>query len=348
VLCLINNEWRTIMHAERQPSFKKNEKLEDLLREINRILEVPEAALLQSFSMPRFPVIFIVGCARAGSTIILQWLANTGIFAYPTNLIARFYAAPYIGARIQQMLTDPQYNFRDEFVDLKANISFLSELGKTQGILAPNEFWYFWRRFFHYGEIQRLEEDALQSVDRMKFVSELAALEGAFDKPLMLKAHIINWNIPFIERLFDKVLFIHIIRQPLYNAQSLLESREKFFGGIDTWYSFKPPEYVWLKERNPYEQVAGQVYFTNQAISKGLGQICEERWMSVRYEELCERPASVFSAIKEKYQKQQHRVDWSYDGPETFTCTNRMRLAEEHACMITNAYTNFAQGAGRG
>lgn len=332
------------MNAERQSPFKKNEKLEALLREINNLLEVSEEGVRKLFHLPRFPVIFIVGCARAGSTIILQWLANMGIFAYPTNLIARFYAAPYIGARIQQMLTDPRFNFRDELADCKMEINYLSELGKTKGTLAPNEFWYFWRRFFHFGEIQQLDEDALKRVDVMKFVSELAALEAAFSKPLVLKAHMINWNIPFIDRLFDKVLFIHIRRQPLFNAQSLLESRMKFFGEVDTWYSFKPPEYAWLKECNPYEQVAGQVYFTNHAISNGLQQVGGERRMEVSYEDLCERPEAVFSEIRGKFITQHHRADWLYDGPESFACSNQLRLSEEHARLITNAYTHYAQG----
>jgi hypothetical protein len=169
------------MQTERQQAFRRNERLEALLQEINEMLETAEDRILENYRMPRYPVIFIVGCARAGSTLMLQWLASTEKFAYPTNLLSRFYAAPYIGARIQQVLTDPQFNFRDEFDDLNPKIHFSSELGKTRGTLAPNEFWYFWRRFFHYGEIQQLDEDALKRVDVLKFVSELAALEAAFD-----------------------------------------------------------------------------------------------------------------------------------------------------------------------
>lgn len=333
------------MNSDRQKDFRRNEELEALLKEINGILEGAEEGIIKNHSKPRYPVIFIVGCARAGSTLTLQWLANTGAFSYPTNLLARFYGAPYIGARIQQVLTDPKFSFRDEFYDLNQKVHFSSELGKTQGTLAPNEFWYFWRRFFHYGDIQQLDEDALKRVDAIKFVSELAALEAAFDKPLVLKAHIINWNIPFISDIFDKVLFLHINRQPVQNAQSLLESRKKYFGTIDEWYSFKPPEFVDLKARGPYEQVAGQVYFTNQAISKGLDQINSDRWMKVNYEEFCKDPATVFSTIKDKFIKQNCTVDWNYTGPETFECKNQIRLSEEAARQISEAYKTFAQGS---
>lgn len=332
------------MEPDRQEDFRRNERLEALLQELNGMLARAEEGILQNYLRPRYPVILLVGCARAGSTLTLQWLADTGIFAYPTNLLSRFYRAPYIGARIQQMLTDPRYNFRGEFSDLAGTIDFSSELGKTRGTLAPNEFWYFWRRFFPYGEIQKLDEDALENIDVSTFLAELAALEAAFDKPFISKGLIINWNIPFIARILDKALFIHITRQPLDNAQSLLESRKKYFGTIQEWYSFKPPEFMRLRERSPYEQVAGQVYFTNRAISKGLEQINQDRWMHVSYEAFCQDPAGVFFTIREKFLKQDYTADWSYSGPERFECKNRIRLAENEARQIMNAYTSFAQG----
>ena len=332
------------METGREDAFRRNERLETLLKELNEMLAPAEESICARFGQPRYPVIFIVGCARAGSTLMLQWFASMGKFAYPTNLLSRFYAAPAIGARIQQLLTDSRYRFRDEFDDCRKAVAFSSDLGKTKGTLSPNEFWYFWRRFFPYGEIQQLDNSELKRVDAAQFLAELAALEAVFDKPFALKALIINWNIPFLARILEKALFIHIIRQPLYNAQSLLESREKYFGTIDRWYSFKPPEFVILKERSSYEQVAGQVYFTNEAISKGLRQVEEDRWVQVGYEEFCEDPASVFSAIREKLALQGCTVDGNYNGPESFACKNEVRLSEEAIQQIMHAYTTCTQG----
>ncbi len=41
------------------------------------------------------------------------------------------------------LLTDEQYNYRNEILDFNRKIDFISENGKTTGALAPNEFWYF-------------------------------------------------------------------------------------------------------------------------------------------------------------------------------------------------------------
>ena len=254
--------------SNRKQIHRRNEKLELLLSEINQILAPAEREIVQNYRIPNFPVIFIVGCGRSGTTLMLQWLAGTGMFAYPTNLLSRFYTAPYIGAKIQQLLTDPEFKFRNELADFSQEMNYTSDLGKTSGTLSPNEFWYFWRRFFPYGEIQYLTDDQLATVDSMQFVSELAAIEGAFAKPFALKAMIINFNIPYISKILEKALFIHIVREPIYNIQSLLESRERFFGSIGHWYSFKPVEYPSLIDMDPYSQVAGQVYFTNCNIHK--------------------------------------------------------------------------------
>ena len=331
------------MRLERRQEFERNEKLEGLLQEINSILEIAEDRILERYHMPRYPVVLIVGCGRSGSTLMLQWLARTGRFAFPTNLLSRFYAAPYIGARIQQMLTDPQFNFRNELGEFSNEINFSSLLGKTQGLLAPNEFWYFWRRFFPYGEIQYLDDQALEKVDVSSFVAELAAIEAAFGKPLALKGLIINWNIPFLSSILDKVLFIHVTRHPLYNAQSLLEARTSFFGNQRQWYSFKPREYDDLKDLNPYEQVASQVYFTNRAIEKGLAQIDNSRWMKISYEEFCDAPAEVFKQILGKLEQQGFRVKWSYPGVKNFQSTNQTRLSEKDFNEIIRAWENISE-----
>lgn len=327
---------------KKQREFQRNENLERLLKEINDILGPVEDRILRSYKRPKYPVIFIVGAPRCGSTLIMQWLAKTDRFAYPTNLLSRFYEAPYIGAKIQQMLTDPKFNFRDELSDLSKEIAFASDLGKTKGALAPNEFWYFWRRFFPYEKIQYLDEQSLRDVDATRFVAELAAVEAVFGKPFALKAMIANWNIPYLSGILEKVLFVFIKHHPFYNIQSLLESRVKYFSDRRTWYSFKPREYDRLKALDPFEQVAGQVYFTNRAIEEGLDKIDAPRGLRVSYEEFCTAPERVFNQITEKFSQQGYRVTWSYTGPEQFQSTNQVRLPRGDCKRIIDAYKSFS------
>ena len=326
------------MKFERQETFSRNENLEQLLKEINNSILGPiEEEILEGYRIPKYPIVLIMGCARSGTTLMIQWLANTGRFAYPTNLLSRFYRAPYIGAKIQQLLTDPKFDFNQEILDFNSEICFVSNVGKTKGALAPNGFWYFWRRFFPDDELSLTEE-----VDDARLVAELAAVEAVFGKPFVLKGMVVNWNIPYLSSILEKVLFIFTERHPFYNIQSLLETRVKYFGDRKAWYSFKPKEYDMLKDLDPFKQVAGQVYFTNRAIEEGLKQVDAARGLRVSYEEFCTAPERVFNQITEKFSQQGYRVNWSYTGPEQFQSTNQVRLPRGDCKRIIDAYKGFS------
>ena len=327
--------------TNREEQFRRNERLESLLSELNNLLTPAEESVLAQYQAPLYPIVIIVGVPRSGTTLLLQWLANTAQFAYPSNLLARFYNAPYIGARIQQLLLDPAYNFRDEFLDVVESVSFNSNLGKTQGILAPNEFWYFWRRFFNFNHTQKLDEAQLSLEALQIFKAELAALEAAFNKPLTMKGLIINWHLPLIAQLLPTAIFVHLVREPVFNAQSLLVARRKFYGSAETWYSFKPPEYETLKAHDIYYQVAGQVYYINQAIEQGLTAIPATRKTEITYETFCRQPQILWQNIIALIADQTDKLSLTYRGPDNFACRNKITVSSFEEEKIIQACHHF-------
>jgi hypothetical protein len=99
----------------RTENFSRNLSLESLLKEVNSDLSIAESSLIENVDKTmKMPLIIVMGPMRSGTTLFMQWLANTGVVGYPTNLLSRFYQAPILGAKIQLLLTDQQYNFRDE------------------------------------------------------------------------------------------------------------------------------------------------------------------------------------------------------------------------------------------
>lgn len=305
---------------DRRTGFARNDSLEALLSQLNGGLEqLP--ALPHSTSAPHYPLILIVGAPRSGTTLLSQWLASTDSFSYPTNFISRFYSAPAIGALVQKMLFSSSHQFRDEFSDLsiRPKQGFNSELGKTSGVLAPNEFWYFWRRYFSYGEIQYLPAKSFTTANTSRMLRELGEFEGVSDKPLMMKGMCFNWNLPEIDRLLPKAIFLNVVRDPVATAYSLLHARERFYGDRSVWYSFKPPEYQWLQHLSPEEQVMGQVYFTQRSVAQGLLDISPERQISVDYEFFCSNPAEVYTLLSEKLIAQGGGALPNYQGVKSFT-----------------------------
>ena len=283
---------------ERTSFFKKDDRLEDVLTEINAEIESIFKKKLKK--KPDFPIVLIMGCARCGSTLLLQWLASLNIFSYPSNLISRFFRNPYFGIRIQQGLIE--YDSTNQ-LDMTSNnrIKFSSSLGKTIGALEPSEFWYFWRQYFKFGEYNILPDSELNFVDTDDFLQKLSAFEMLTGKPLVMKGMMLNWHIPFLYSINPKFIFIDLKRNHFFNAQSLLFAREKFFSNRDKWYSFKPEEHEFLAKREPLAQVAGQVIYTRKAIDKGMGEIPDVNKILLTYEKFCSKPFLLLEELKQKF-----------------------------------------------
>ena len=332
-----------IMYHKRQPEFQRNLKLENLLAELNNMLGPLEQQIVSDGQKLKYPLILVVGAPRSGTTLMMQWIASLGVMAYPTNLLSRFYGAPYIGAKIQQLFTDPAYNFNDEFFDFNSwKPNFQSNLGKTQGALEPNEFWYFWRRFIPNAHPRLLTKQELKSVNVRRMVAELAALQNVFDKPWAMKGLIMQFNIPFLAEILEKVLFIFVRRHPFYNIQSLLQAREKYFGTWDKWYSVQPPEYEELLKLSPIEQVAGQVFFTNQHILESLDQLPPPKHMVVDYERFCLAQEQVYERLVEGLSEYGHNIPQKQHTPNKFQSTNQVHFSQKNCKAIISAYKMIA------
>jgi LPS sulfotransferase NodH len=281
----------------RTTRYQKVPGLEALLKEMEELFE--GKGLLSDKEVPKRPVVFIAGSPRSGSTLLYQYLAKSGFFAFPSNTISRFYYAPYIGARVQQLLFEADFNEEILPREFHDRSGYSSDLGKTQGPLAPHEFWYFWRRFFRFGEIQKLDRNDLEERELDRFRAELAALEHALDGPLLMKAMILNWDLDLLAELFPEAIFLHVERDTLSNARSLLKARERFFGEREKWYSFKPPEYHRLAELPPEAQVVGQVEATNRAV-RTFGKEYEGNYLHIPYEEFCQAPYRYLCRVLER------------------------------------------------
>lgn len=283
----------------RTENFSRNLSLESLLKEVNSELWIAESSLIENVDKTmKMPLIIVMGPMRSGTTLFMQWLANTGVVGYPTNLLSRFFQAPILGAKIQLLLTDQRYNFRDELGEFTQQAEYKSENGKTKGVLAPNEFWYFWRRFL--ADPSRdvwSNEELQQTMDVATMKSELIGMMDVFQKPFLTKGMIFNYNISFLDSILDKVIFVHIKRDPVANVASVLDARKRQLGSESEWYSFKIPEYEQLKDLSSIDQAAGQVYFINRAITNGLAEVSGLRKLVVQYEDFCSNPKVIYEQL---------------------------------------------------
>ncbi len=284
----------------RLPEHQKPVQLEEQLKYFEKLFTPVECKEVVHTELCNEPIIYIMGCARSGTTLIYQYLSHCGLFTYPTNFISRFYYSPLIGARLQEMLIHSDFN-NEIFPANK--ISFESRLGKTMGALAPHEFWYFWKQFLPVKDTQKFNTSELNKIDKNKIITELRAFQSVKKKPLLLKGMILNWNIPFLSELYQNTYFIYVKRSIEDNAASLLNARKIFFGDTERWYSFKPDRYQNVLSFDPISQCVWQVIETNTAIEQGLKTICPSKIINVDYESFCKSPSKLLNTISETLNK---------------------------------------------
>ncbi len=330
----------------RTDEFARNLLLEELLESLNGFISRDRTGIPITQETLRRPLLFIVGCPRSGTTLLLQWLAASGEFSYPSNLISRFYGAPVVGAMVQKMLVERRYKYRNEMDGIVLPVSgFESDLGKTEGLLAPNEFYYFWRRFFNFDDLHKTDNQFSNEAEIDSLRLEVAQLMEVLEKPFVCKGMHFNWHLPLIASIFPNALFLEVRRNPLYNMQSLLKARRRFFGNDRHWYSFRPPEYEELKTLAPSGQVAGQVYYTRQAIKLNSEQIDGKRWLAIDYDAFCENPQSIWKQIRERLIL--HGVEIAEQCPLalSFRSRDQVETSEAEAWDLAVAYQRFNKSA---
>ena len=275
-------------NSNRRHSHKRDPRLEELLSFLERKIGHIDNELVQG-DLPSKPIFFIMGVARSGTTLLSQFLAENTNLCYPNNILSRFYFSPMLGSMISQILID--FDHLGEFQTEKDQ-KYSSRLGKTSGLNAPHEFWYYWRKFFKISEDQKLLSSDVQG-----FTHGLKKIQLAHDAPLFMKGMIMNWNIPFLYKNIDNCFFIFIKRDICFNTQSILESRQEFYGDYGEWYSFKNPEFKKLEKLSAVEQVYNQVFLTNKSISEGLNKIPNNNYFEISYESFCQSPQKIIDFV---------------------------------------------------
>ena len=301
---------------KRSEKFKRDEGLEKSLSKLNRLL-IPSESEIISNAPDNFekPLVLIMGAPRSGTTLLMQYLASTGQFFYPSNFISRFYNAPSTGQLILKIFS--QFNQLDEFPEFNEGFNFNSDLGKTKGVLAPNEFSYFWRRYIQLNDSAHLDKEKINKIDFENFKKSFSSLIHNSGKPMAAKGMIANYLTKDLYKNFKKVLFIHVERELAFNINSLLKARINFFGNIEEWYSFPPgPNYYNFPRNNIFEEVAAQICSINEQLKKDLSELPDENKLHINHSDFCINPEMFLEQLRIKLKKL--GSDISFEGVEPY------------------------------
>jgi len=233
--------------------------------------------------IPELPVIFIVGLPRSGTTPLAQLLIQRFRLGYVSNLIAKFWNAPELGISLTREISDDPGKMLSSALE--------SNYGFTAGYEDHHEFGYFWRRWFDFGETHYLDQNAQSSVDVKGLQKALSVMEKIWERPLFFKnPAALPLQTAFLASILSTSLFVHIKRGHTDVAISLFNGWQKRMGDTTRWFSIKPREYPFLKDKPIPEQIAGQVFYTQKEIDNQLRLVPDQRKICLSFSDLCEDP----------------------------------------------------------
>lgn len=313
----------------------------DLISELRSYLQPLQKEIEKSIQINDLPVSIIVGSPRSGTTLVTQWLASLGQFSYPSNILTRFAYAPHIGALIEKMLFDPEYDFHGDFHDIQSKLNFQSNLGKSKGAKAVNEFQHFFRNYMENFDPKYLSDDELKAVNTEGIVKGISSIVEVFGKPFVTKAFMLQYNLDYFIKQIPNLFVIYVKRDPICNMQSIYIARETYYKSKEIWLGARPKEYDELKDMDIYHQIAGQVYFTNKAIEKVLKKCAEKQYITIDYELFCQDPKSLFDKLILKYKQNNYVMDNTYNSLEEFNANNDIILPKGIIDNLNLAYKKF-------
>ena len=247
----------------------------------NAALAEADDRLTTGFCAPEHPVTFIVGLPRSGTTLLHQVLAASLRIGYVSNLLARFWRAPFIGAAYER-----------DILGVPVAARFTSRYGNTFGAAEPAEWGWFWRHWLAMPERGRcVGED----FDPRMLTRKLHALEAAKGLPLLFKNLDLTLNIGRFAGLFRRVLLIEIRRDPLRVCESLLVARLDRYGDPRTPFG---PMTSSAAETDPVRAVVRQARDLAEEIQTAKTAVGASAALTIEYDELCAKPERAVERVR--------------------------------------------------
>jgi hypothetical protein len=272
----------------RTAEYRKDEVLEDAIETINSVLEreepdVPDGVVAQ-------PTLFVFGLPRSGTTLLHQVLAWGLDVGYVSNVMARFYRAPYAGAMLSQAVLGAR---RDD--------SFASDYGKSLDAAGGHEFAYFWQRALGIGGVDDLVDfgGVAPKADWPATVAAVRRMQWAFGRPMLFKTNFAAQFLPQFASELAPAVFVLIERDPRDVALSILEARRRYYGDTRTWWATYPPNFAELRGLDPVSQVAGQVVALGAAYEEQVAKVPSGVTVRVAFDELCADPDAVVRRVRQ-------------------------------------------------
>lgn len=284
-----------------------------LLIPLDFVLQAREKALYRRADKPKYPMIFVCGAPRTGTTLVTQVLLNHLPVHYFNNLTSVFPRSPIV----VNQLFGPFMKRRP--------VAYSSFYGKSDHFSGPNDALYLWDRWL--GSDRERIRESLTETEKSNMTRFFGAFQAAYPGPLLNKNNNLNVQANVVGEAFDNAYFICMTRDPMYLAQSLYLARLDIHGDADVAYGIHDPEHK--PTQDVVEDVCRQALFHHRKIHEQQGRLGPERFWIVPYERFCNDPQDLVTRVSEKILANPIRDQDFLKALKPFNVSNKTKIAPE-------------------
>lgn len=233
-----------------------------------------------------WPPIFILGVPRSGTTLLSQIMINSFEFAYFPNIANRFYMAPISATKICIKFNSGYHS------------EYISNFGVEKGWMALSEGGNIWNRWYPYEKREGFNYTPagyLSTFEKKTIYQLIARQTYLFQVPFMTKNVKMSVRLRSLHEIFPDALFIHIKRDPVNVALSILAIKRKL---NMVWFSAMPKEIEQIKQLPDLDKVCYQVRFLEKNIEEDIQIFNPDQYLIVKYEKLCSFPSMELHKIE--------------------------------------------------
>jgi len=282
---------------------------------LDMLLSRFERRLYARAEPPKKPLVFVGGASRGGTTIMDQVLIGSLPVTYLNNLTAVFPRSPIVANRILGRFLR------------KPTGTYVNFYGRTAGFAGRNDGLHIWDRWLgndRYRPPTSLEPAVADDMRRF-----FGAFEAAFGGPFINKNNALAVCADVVAAALPTSYFVCVRREPFFNVQSLLGTREFIQGGRKAPYGVGDPAYAGRTDVDPIEEVCAQVLYIQRRMQELQKLLGPERFWIVDYEEFCRAPYAVAERVADEILKIKVDRDAIRAAAKPLESTNTVRLSPE-------------------
>lgn len=296
------------------------------LRDAVRATLKPLESLVLPLGEPLpFPPIFIISLPRSGSTLLYLLAVRKFRLSYFSNFAMSCPASP----GLLTLVGAP-------FGACGGGASLENSFGETKGWSGPNQGYRTWNTWLPTDR-DFIDPGTISAAQSRKLRQTVGLIEKAARAPFINKWQRNATRLQVLQAIFPEAVFLHLRRDSLMTAQSILLARREMLSGPNDWFSAKPRGYLSDPRKSQLRLAAEQVAFLEKDVEEDKDILGRDKFFELDYGTLCRDANASLDAFAAWYQRRTSRVLQERRKLDIrLTESNNLRISVDEAREIDN------------